>query len=94
MAMAKEQENDIDSLARMVAEGFKAAEKNMNERFDQVDERFDAIDARFDKVEERLGRVEQEVHQTNQRIDKVVIPELDAHASRIKDLEVHTGIHP
>ncbi len=73
-------ENDIDSLARMVAEGFKAAEKNVNERFDVVDERFDKVDARLDTIEK-------EVHQINQRIDKVVMPMLDEHSRRIKDLE-------
>ena len=73
-------ENDIDSLARMIAEGFKAAEKNVNERFDQVDER-------FDKVDTRLDNLEKEVHQINQRIDKVVMPAIDEHSRRIKDLE-------
>ena len=84
--MVKEPENDIDSLARMVADGFSSMQKNMHERFDGVDER-------LDKVEGRLDKVEKEVHLTNQRIDQVVMPELDSHATRIKDLEVHTAIH-
>ena len=88
--MAKEQENDIDSLARMIADGFSSLQKDMEERFDEagkeMNERFDAVDKRFDGLEK-------EVRQINQRIDKVVIPELDSHATRIKDLEVHTGIH-
>jgi len=67
------QENDIDSLARMVAEGFKDSQKNVNERFDQVDERLDSL--------------EKEVHQISQRIDTVVMPLLDDHSRRIKDLE-------
>ena len=67
------QENDIDSLARMVAEGFKDSQKNVNERFDQVDERLDSP--------------EKEVHQISQRIDTVVMPLLDDHSRRIKDLE-------
>lgn len=82
-------ENDIDSLARMVAEGFKEVGK----RFDEVYDRFDAVDERLDKVEMRLDGVGKEVHQINQRIDKVIIPAIDEHSRRIKDLEVHTGIH-
>ena len=81
--MAKEQENDIESLARMVADGFSAVQKDVKEGFadmrNEMDERFDGL--------------EKEVRQINQRIDRVVIPELDSHAVRIKDLEVHTGIH-
>jgi len=73
-------ENDMDSLARMVAEGFSSMQKHMDERFDGVDER-------LNKVEGRLDNVEKEVHQTNQRIDKVVMPMLDDHSRRIKDLE-------
>ena len=81
--MAKEQENDIDSLARMVADGFSSMKKEMNERFDEFGR----------SMGERFDGVEKEVRATNQRIDRVVIPELDAHAARIKDLEAHTGIH-
>ncbi|MDP2594073.1 MAG: hypothetical protein Q8P36_01925 [bacterium] len=86
-----QQENDIDSLARMVADGFKSVEKNMNEQFAEVDKRFDEmgqeIDARFDKVDTRLDSLDKEVHQINQRIDHVVMPALDEHSRRIKDLE-------
>lgn len=79
-----QQENDIDSLARMVAEGFKAAEKNVNERFDQVDERFEEMHKEMDK---RFDGLEKEVRQVHQRIDQVVMPMLDDHSRRIKDIE-------
>ncbi|MBI2409521.1 hypothetical protein HYV30_00580 [Candidatus Kaiserbacteria bacterium] len=78
--MAKEQENDIDSLARMVADGFSA----MNERFDEVDKRFDRLEGRMDKLETA-------VHEVHQRIDQVVRPELDDQARHIKDLEIRVA---
>ena len=54
---------DIDTLARMVANGFSS-------------------------MEERFDRLAKEVHLTNQHIDRVVMPILDSHATRIKDLEL------
>lgn len=87
-------ENDIDSLARMVADGFSAAQKDVREGFEDIrkemNERFDEFGKSMD---ERFDGIEKEVRATNQRIDRVVMPELDSHATRIKDLEVHTGIH-
>lgn len=74
------QENDIDSLARMVAEGFKEVGKRFDEMGREMDDRFDAVDKRFDGLEK-------EVRQINQRIDRVVMPSIDDHSRRIKDLE-------
>lgn len=77
----------------MVADGFSSMEK----RFDGVEARLDGVEGRLEEVEERLegveGRlqgVEGEVRATNQRIDRVVMPELDDHSRRIKDLEIRT----
>ncbi|MDO8407994.1 MAG: hypothetical protein Q7S95_02030 [bacterium] len=81
-------ENDIDSLARMVADGFKEVGKRFDDMGKEMDERFDAVDKRFDKVDTRLDSLEREVRLTNQRIDQVIMPTIDEHSRRIKDLEV------
>jgi predicted nuclease with TOPRIM domain len=91
-------ETDTEMLARMVANGFSA----MDKRFEAIDERFDVVDTRFDALEERMesldgrmegvegrmDRLENVVMETNRLIDKVVMPTLDEHARRIKDLEL------
>jgi hypothetical protein len=82
--MEKEQETDLDMLARMMADGFSSIDK----RFDAVDTRFDTVDKRFDRLEGRVYTLEQEVRTTNRRIDEVVIPVIDDHSHRIKDLEL------
>ena len=71
--MEKEKENDIDSLARMVAEGFSSMSTQMNERFGALEERFDGL--------------EKTVQDTNKRIDTLIVPTLDSHSHRIKKLE-------
>lgn len=78
--MEEEKETDLESLARIVANGFSTMEQSMNERFDAVDARFDAMDTRFDSVENRMENVEH-------RLDTVV-DMLDDHSRRIKDLEL------
>ncbi|MDB5264798.1 MAG: hypothetical protein JWN64_369 [Parcubacteria group bacterium] len=91
-----EKETEIEGLARMVAEGFSSMQQYMDKKFDAVDERFETIDARFgamdsrfDRVENRLGAVEILVKDTNRLIDTVVLPTLNEHATRLKELEMH-----
>ena len=67
-------EMDIDTLAGMVAEGFSSVAA----RFDELEE----------KIEKRMDSLEKEVRFTNQHIDRIVMPLLDSHATRIKDMEL------
>lgn len=90
--MAKEPENDIDSLARMVADGFKSMREDMSERFEEIGK--DMSERLADMGKDMNGRfdsLEKEVHTTNQHIDRVVMPMLDEHSRRIKDLEVRVS---
>ena len=55
----------FSDLRSAMAEGFAAAERRVDERFNKVDERFDKVDERFDKIEvilwehgERIARME------------------------------------
>lgn len=64
----------IDELGRMVAERFSSMQKYMDDQFEAVDNRFKSL--------------ENEVRAINQRIDTVVIPAIDDHSSRIKQLEL------
>lgn len=48
-----ERENDIDSLARMVAEGFS----NMEKRFDGVEERLENVEKEVRGINTRLDTV-------------------------------------
>ncbi|MDB4992151.1 MAG: hypothetical protein JWL75_396 [Parcubacteria group bacterium] len=64
---------DLDTLARMVAEGFLG-----------IDKRFEKIDERFEILEHKMVKGFKEV---NLRIDTVV-EMLDGHSRRIKDLEL------
>lgn len=66
--------HEIDSLARMVADGFLSTERSAETLEKSVQRGFE--------------RIEQEIRSTNDRIDKIVIPSLDDHATRIKDLEL------
>ncbi len=68
------EETELDALARMVANGFSSMEKYM-------DERFGAVDARFDLLESKVDA-------TNARIDTIVMPTIEDHSRRIKDLEI------
>lgn len=65
---------EMDTLAAMVAEGFSS------------------IATRFNELEEnrgdRIASLEKEVRLTSQHIDWVVMPMLDSHANRIKNLEL------
>jgi tetrahydromethanopterin S-methyltransferase subunit G len=52
---------DIEGLATITANGFKAVDKRFDEvdkRFDEVDKRFDEVDKRFDEVDKRFDRIE------------------------------------
>lgn len=53
-----------------------------------VAEGFSAMGDRFYGLETRMDSLEKEVRQTNQHIDRIVMPTLDSHAARIKDLEI------
>jgi hypothetical protein len=79
-----EKETTLDTLARMVAEGFTAIDR----RFDVVDVRFETMDARFDDADKRMESMNKTIQSTNDRISRVVMSELDDHAARIKDLEI------
>lgn len=72
-----EKENDVDALARMVAEGFSGMNKKFDEGFStmstQMNERFDVL--------------EKTTQETNKRIDTLIVPTLDSHPHRIKKLE-------
>lgn len=64
---------DLDTLARMVAEGFLG-----------IDKRFEKVDERFETLEHSMNTGFKEV---NARID-TVLRILDDHSTRIKDLEL------
>ncbi len=71
---------DLDTLGRMVADGFLA-----------VDKRFDVLENRVGLLEERVETGFREVNQrltiVENRLDTVV-ELLDDHSTRIKDLEL------
>jgi hypothetical protein len=79
---------DLDTLARMVAEGFLGIDKrfeilegSMNDRFESLEE---SMNGRFEKLEIDL---EVGLRAVNKRLDSVV-ELLDDHSTRIKDLEL------
>lgn len=78
----------LESLARMVANGFTEMKSYMDERFDDVDKRFDDVDNRFDEVDKKFDRVNKRIDETNRIMDVIVVPALDDHSRRIKDLEL------
>lgn len=70
-----------------------------DQKFDSIDKKFEGLTQSikdlaeatsdgFVRVEERIEKLEGEVRSTNQHIDRVMMPLLDSHARRIKDLEV------
>lgn len=75
------EETTINDLARMMADGFSAVQESFTAFQVHVDERFDALEGRVDTLEK-------EVRTINQRIDTVVIPVIDDHSRRIKNLEL------
>ncbi len=75
-------ETEIEGLARMVANSFSTLEKNMETMIDG------RIESLKDHMDERFGSLEAEVHSTNERMDSFIVPTLDDHARRIKDLEL------
>ncbi len=72
-----QKETDIETLARMVANGFSS-----------MDKRFDGLEDRMESLENRMESVEKVVQETNRRIDNVVMPIQEEHARRIKNLEL------
>ena len=77
-------DTEIENLARMSAEGFLSIQKTLVEFREEMHDGFHRVDSRIDALEYK-------VDQTNARIDSIVIPELDNHATRIKDLELGRG---
>lgn len=53
----KQANDNHESLARMVSEGFNG----VNDRFDKVESRLDKVESRLDKVEGRLDKLETSV---------------------------------
>ena len=74
-------ETEIEGLARMVANGFSAMSKEFSDMSQENGERFDML-------EERIERIEKNQEQTNNLIQRIIIPNLDQHSRRIKDLEL------
>lgn len=78
-------DTEIESLARMTAEGFLSIQKTLVEFREEMHQSFNRLDSREDSVELKL---ESKIDQLNDRMDRVVILELDHHVTRIKDLEI------
>ncbi|MEO6536564.1 MAG: hypothetical protein ABIT47_02655 [Candidatus Paceibacterota bacterium] len=92
------EETEIEWLARMFADSFSSMQKYMDKRFDAIDQRFDGVDGRLDGLESRMEKVEfvvtetnHRLDETNSRIDTIVIPVLEDHSRRIKNLELRAA---
>jgi len=82
---------DIDTLGRMMADGFLTLEKRMDgmdERFDGLEKRMDGLETRMLGLEQTMGDLRQEVLETNRHIDHIILPAIDSQGSRIKRLEL------
>lgn len=76
--MHAESEFTIDDLGRMIAQGFSEPRTDMEKGFSGL----------RTELKSEIREIKQEVHTTNQRIDGYVVPELENHARRSKDLEL------
>ena len=63
----KNKENDFDTLARLVEDGFERVEN----RFDEIDKRFESIDRRFESVDSRLFSIDHELKDHTRRLDSI-----------------------
>lgn len=87
----KENETEFEWLVGVLAQNFGTIDKRFNtidERFDAIDERFDSVDSRLDTIDTKVHTLEGEIKGTNSRLDDYIIPLLDDHARRVKDLEL------
>ena len=94
----KESKSEIEWLAGVLAQNFAAIDK----RFNAVDTKFEAIETRLDRadvkletietkligVQNNMSTLEDEVHGTNDRLDSFIVPHINDHARRIKNLEL------
>lgn len=84
-------ENDIDSLACMVAEGFREIGsdiKVLKQDVMHISDKLDGAIGRIDATNKRIDETNYRISEINHRIETIVIPLLDDHAHRIKNLEL------
>ena len=77
----KNKENDFDTLARLVKDGFERVEnrfdeidkkfENVDKRFEGVDRRFESIDRRFDSVDTHLFSIDHTLQDHTRRLDSI-----------------------
>ena len=61
----------FQDLRSSMEQGFAAAERRVDGRFDTVDGRFDTVDGRFEKVGERFDKVEVILREHGERLARM-----------------------
>ena len=77
----KNKENDFDTLARLVKDGFERVEtrfdeidkkfENVDGRFEGIDKRFESIDSRFESIDSRLFSIDHTLQDNTRRLESI-----------------------
>lgn len=80
------EKTNVETITKMMREGFEESRTYMDMRFDAMDERFDAMDMRFDAMDQRFDTMDQRFNTLEQEV-RYIRTELSEVKKRIDNLE-------
>jgi len=80
--------NNMNVRFDEVDERFASMKEYIDDGFSAMDKRFDNLETRVDSLGKEVDVLGQEIASVHQRLDVLIVPTLEDHSRRIKNLEL------